>query len=379
MNKIFTTIYFISLCLLVLLSYTFIDPQIIYMKFLSEWFFVSDKNIKVLLLIGLFCWMYIQYILLIYIVNKNKLSKKNLILLVGGTVSILLFSYSAMLSYDIYNYIATSKILFLYKENPYIVMPIHVLNEPLLSFMHASNKVALYGPMWIITSGIPLLFGLNNFILTIVSFKVFNIICYLLTLFLIYKFTKNYYSVVFFAFNPLIIVEMLVSSHNDIVMIFLALLSFYLLQNKKIILSTVVLFLSILVKYATIFLIPVFIYVFYLMYKKKTIQWNTIYLYSAIFMVIPLLFAPIREEIYPWYFSWILVFVAIFSKKYFIHLLCISISFSLLLRYIPFLITGTHFEYTPIIKIVITFIIPLFFTLFYIFTNKLWLKKLFHI
>ena len=48
-------------------------------------------------------------------------------------VVILILSYPAF-SYDIYNYIATAKVAFFYKENPYIVMPIEIPNEPMLAF-----------------------------------------------------------------------------------------------------------------------------------------------------------------------------------------------------------------------------------------------------
>src|SRR5260221_3326430 len=116
-----------------------------------------------------------------------------------------------MLSYDIFNYIATAKVLFLYHENPYIIMPIEFLGDPFLLFMHAANKLALYGPFWIIMTGIPFLFSVKNFILSLLLFKLFVASFYFGTILFFNKLAKNLLSIFVFGLNPLVIIETSVS------------------------------------------------------------------------------------------------------------------------------------------------------------------------
>jgi hypothetical protein len=280
-----------------------------------------------------------------------------------------------MLSFDIFNYIATAKVLFFYHENPYVIMPIEFVGDPLLSFTHAANKIALYGPSWISISAIPYFTGFGNFLVTLFSFKLFVSIFYLGTVYLIWKISKNLLSVSFFALNPLVIIETLVSGHNDIVMIFFSLCSFYILMNKKnIILAIIFFMLSIFVKYSTIFLFPLFIYIVWKTIRKRSINWTKIFYFSSFLMLVAFLLSPIREEIYPWYAIWFLPFVSIVFQKKILVYISLALSFGLLLRYVPFMLLGTHFGVTPFLKTAVTFI-PVFFVIIYIFfKDKLWLK-----
>src|SRR5258708_36906519 len=79
----------------------------------------------------------------------------------------------------------------------------------------------------------PYFFGFGNFLLTLFGFKLIASISYLAMSFLILKITKNPLSAAIFALNPLVIMESLVSGHNDIFMMFFALLSLYLLSKVE--------------------------------------------------------------------------------------------------------------------------------------------------
>ncbi|MDO8623721.1 MAG: hypothetical protein Q7R52_05745 [archaeon] len=289
----------------------------------------------------------------------------------GITFLILFFSYPAMLSYDIFNYIATSKVLFFYHENPYIVMPIEFAGDPLLAFTHAANKIALYGPTWISLTGIPYFLGFGNFIINLFSFKLLVGSFYLATTFLMWKISKNIVSVILFAFNPLIVVETLMSGHNDIVMISLLLLSFFTLMRKKIIFVLLFFSLSIFVKYTTILLIPIFVYLFWKILKKENINWKSVFYFSCILMFLGFLLSPIREEIYPWYAIWFLPFAFLVPERRILLYVSIAFSFGLLFRYVPFMLFGTYAGPDPIIKPGVTFI-PVFLILSYFIIKKIW-------
>lgn len=280
-----------------------------------------------------------------------------------------LFSYSAMLSSDIFNYLTTAKVLFTYQENPYIVMPIEFIGDPNLLFTHAANKIALYGPVWIALSGVPYYLGFGNVLLVLLNFKILAIFFYLGLIWIIHKLTKNDLPVILFALNPLVIIEVLIGNHNDVVMMFMTLFAFFLLKRKKILLACLFLIFSILIKYATIFLLPIFIMIAYKIYKNEKIDWDKTYLYSWFFMIIIFFLSALRVEIYPWYAIWFLVFAFLIPQNKIVLYSSLAISFGLLFRYVPFMLLGTHFGITPLFKTTVTFL-PLLLVAVYVYFKK---------
>jgi len=220
--------------------------------------------------------------------------------------------------------------------------------------MHASNKIALYGPTWIGLSSIPHYLGFNNFLLTLFGFKLFVVLFYFGSIYFILKISKSITSVALFALNPLVLIETLVSSHNDIVMMFLALVAFYFLFQKKNFYALLFLTSSILIKYATVFLVPVFMYVMIQAHFNKRIQKEKVFIIAACSMFVPFILSFLREEIYPWYAIWFLIFACFIPQSRKIALLLGALSFGLMLRYVPFMLIGTHFGTTPILKILLT-------------------------
>lgn len=370
MKKFAIVTYFAFLSLFTIFSYAFIDPNLSYLKDFYSGFAFSNRLLSTIFYAFSVVIFFVFYSFFIYLGTKKKLNLKEIIILLGVTAVSLLFSYPAMLSYDIFNYVATSKVLFFYHENPYVVMPIEFANDPLLAFTHAANKIALYGPFWILLTGIPYLLGFGNFIVVLFGFKLFSLLFYLSTAFLVWKISKNILSLILFSFNPLIIIETLVSGHNDIVMVFLALLSFFLLSGKKIFLGTLFFVLAIFIKYATIFLIPVFLYAVWRLIKNKGIDWARLYFFSSLLMLIAFFISPIREEIYPWYVIWFIPLAFLVPNKKILLYISIAFSFSLLFRYIPYILTGTYAGQTPFIKEIISFIPPGLVFIYYGFKKK---------
>lgn len=288
--------------------------------------------------------------------KKDKLSIKTIIFYLVILIAILFFSYPAF-SNDIFNYIATAKVTFLYHENPYIVMPIDIRNEPMLTFLQAANKTALYGPTWILITLIPYVFGFGHLLLTVYMFKFTAVAAYLVIVWLIWKLTRRELAVVLFAFNPLVIIDTLIDAHNDVAMMALALGAFYLLRSNRYYWSVLLFVLSFFVKGATIFLLPVYVYTW--MYKnRKSFNWEAVWLWSSISMFVIFMLSPLREEIYSWYFIWVLTFIALRKRIDIYTAVAIGFSFGLPLRFLPFVYTREWGGVTPVIKKFVTFVPP---------------------
>jgi hypothetical protein len=369
MKKYIFFLYPVFLFLFTIFSYVFVDPNLSYFKSIYSGIAFSDRAFVSIFYIASIIIFFIFYGGFIYLGIKKHINLKQIFMLLGMTAVILLFSYPAMLSFDIFNYIATSKVLFLYHENPYVIMPIEFAGDPLLGFMHAGNKIALYGPSWLLLAGIPYLLGFGNFIVTLFSFKLFVSAFYIATSFFIWKMSKNnIISLILFSFNPLIVIEVLVSGHNDIAMMFFALFSIFLLTKKKIFPAIIFFLLSIFIKYATVFLLPVFLLMIWKIIKKKEVNLEKIFYYSSLLMFLGFFLSPIREEIYPWYAIWFLSFSFLSNSKYLIYI-SLAFSFGLLFRYVPFMLTGNYAGLTPFIKLIVTFVPP-FLTGFYLVVKK---------
>jgi hypothetical protein len=276
--------------------------------------------------------------------------KKTLTILIV-VVGLLLCSFPAF-TYDIFNYITTAKVAFHYHENPYLVMPIEIPNEPYLAFTRAANKVALYGPVWILVTAIPHYLGGGNIWLTIVMFKLMNVLGYIGFSYLIYRVTKSLKNVIFFALNPLVLIEVLVSGHNDIFMMVFAIAAFLLWEKKGIgnKIGAFVLFVaSCLIKGASLVLLPLF-------FVNKISRDRLLLIAYCLMLFVFVVVAPLREELYPWYAVWLISIASLLDMKKHMTLIgfTIVLSFALELRQLPYMWMGYYEGIGPFLRILFT-------------------------
>jgi hypothetical protein len=284
---------------------------------------------------------------------------------------LLIVSFPA-LTYDIFNYITTAKVAFFHHENPYLVMPIDILNEPYLAFTRAANKVALYGPVWILGTAIPHYLGQGNIWLTIIMFKLMNAVCYIGLSYLIYRATKSIKNVMFFALNPLILIETLVSGHNDIYMMLFVVAGILLWEKKDTaskIKGLISFIASCLIKGATLVLLPLF---FIKNISRDRLLLIAYWLLAGVFFVV----GPLREELYPWYAVWLISIAALLDMKKHAVLIgfTIVLSFALELRHIPYIYMGEYGGVGPILRTLLT-IVPVLIYGGYVAIRKLQSNK----
>jgi len=299
--------------------------------------------------------LFIFYLLILNNIRKKEISKKTIWTLIIVTAVILTFSYNAF-SYDLFNYMFDAKIITYYNQNPYLHKALDFPGDPMLSFMRWTHRLYPYGPTWLGLT-VPLSFlGLQFFLPTFFLFKIMISVTFLGTAFFIGRILQKFsprdelLGVAFFALNPLVTMESLVSAHNDIVMMFLAMCSIYLFLNNKYVRSIIFLISSVGVKFATALLIPVFALIYFLQKSKKSINWEKIILFIIILMIGAVLSATLRTNFQPWYLLYVLPFAALAPNKYYIVIPTVIISFFAAFQYLPFLYLGNWDNPVPVIS-----------------------------
>ena len=371
MRSIVYAYYIFLLLCIVIFSYGFKDPNLI---LTTSPFLVSGINqltyvvyalrpLATLIFLSILLGFWSFYIVVCKNGEKLFTNIKHLTFFIILSAFILSFSYPA-LTHDLFNYVTTAKVTFTHGENPYIVMPIEIPNEPYLAFTRAANKYALYGPIWILITAIPHYLGNNNIWQTIIMFKLLNAIIYLVFVYMIYKITKSLKSTLFFAFNPLILIETLVSGHNDIYMMLFACFGLVILKQYKF-LGALSLLVSVLIKGATIVLIPL---LFIINISLERVLVYSYWLLALVFFIA----APIREELYPWYAVWLVCIVSFLPMKKYVWLygFTIVLTFALELRHLPYMWMGYYEGPGPTLRFLLT-IIPIAIYIVVFFVKRL--------
>lgn len=359
-------LFIITLAALGIFSYGFTDPNLtlstnpLFLRLHEPLFNMvyHQRPTATILFLSLLLILFVCY--LWFLKNREKIFPSwNVtlkILLVSSVMFV--FSYPA-LTYDLFNYMATAKVAYHYGENPYVVMPVEIPNEPNLAFTRAANKFALYGPVWLLLSAIPHFVGAGNVWLTIIAFKFMNAVVYLGFSYFIWRMTKNLTNVIFFALNPLVLIEVLMNGHNDIYMMVLALLGIWFWQKGKKINGIITLVASWFIKGATLPLIFV---------MNKSLVWSY-WILAAVFFIL----APLREELYPWYAVWLIMTASLLPMKThrFLEAFTLVLSFALELRHLPYMWMGYYEGPGPMLRLALT-VVPVGVFL----VGHVWIKKL---
>lgn len=376
--RLLISLYILTLIGLFLYSYTQVDLSLTLSKF-SLWQVVEksfqyigyfQRPLSTTLYILLLVLLFGGYTGLLIAAYKKNLERKTIWLLVFFIAILLTFAYNAF-SYDLFNYIFDAKVVTFYHSNPYHHYALQYPHDPMLSFMHWVERTYPYGPLWLGIT-VPFSFiGGQIFLITFYLFKIIASLSYVGTAYFIEKTAKkiapaqSLFSLVLFAFSPLVLIEGLVSGHNDMVMIFLSALALYLLVSKQYVTSFFSLAASIATKFATAIWVPLWIVLVYVQSRKKNNHYEIFMIVGSLISLIPVILATQRTNFQPWYFLYVLPF-AVLTKKTFIFVPFIIFSLFALLQYIPFLYTGNWNPPIPmilnelaIVGIIVSFIVAL--------------------
>ena len=311
-----------------------------------------ERPLSTLIFIVIASLLFVFYGLFLYLAKKGKLKLKHLVVLTILSAIILVFSYNAF-SYDLFNYIFDARIASYYHQNPYLHKPSDFAVDPMLNFMRWTHRYYPYGPSWLVLT-VPLSFiGAGFFLPTFFLFKLLMALSFLGSCYLIYKisdriFPENkFFNVAFFAFNPLVLIETLVSAHNDIPMIFFLLLSLYLFLQKKKVLSWVSNLFSIGVKFSTGALLPLFILLEFFDRTKRKINWEKFFITGIALSLLTVLFASIRTTFQPWYLIFPLSLSAFVAKKPYVFVPSFVASMFAVSIYVPYVLITDYAKGYP--------------------------------
>jgi hypothetical protein len=320
-------------------------------KFLQHIGFFQ-RPLSTLIFIIIASLLFIFYVSFLYLARKGKLSLKNLTVLTILSAVVLVFSYNAF-SYDLFNYIFDARIASYYHLNPYLHKPSDFVSDPMLNFMRWTHRFYPYGPSWLILT-VPLTFiGMNYFLPTFLLFKMLMTLSFLGSCYLIYKISakispdNKLFNLAFFAFNPLVLIESLVSAHNDIPMIFFLLLSIYLFLQKKKILSWLSNLFSIGVKFSTGVLLPLFVVLEFFEKTNRKINWEKFFTGAVILSLLTVFVASIRTTFQPWYLVFPLSMAAFVSKKPYIFIPSLVASIFAMTIYVPYVLMTDYAKGYP--------------------------------
>ncbi|CAN5157005.1 hypothetical protein BH09PAT2_BH09PAT2_08860 [soil metagenome] len=319
-------LYAIILFILTVYSYALIDPNL---TLVSNKFWVMFRDPLVYFgyyqrLNSLYVYLVLLFVLYVFHLAFLRLYKKyNPVALSYFICAILLLSYP-FLSHDFFNYIFDAKILTFYGQNPYLHKALDYPADEWIRFMQWTHRSYPYGPVFLVLTLIPSYLGMGKFILNYIFFKAFFVSFYILGVYSLSKINKR--SAIEFATHPLVLIEGLVSAHNDLIAVSLALYGFYYLSKNQEVKGRALFILSIFIKFTTLPM-PLL-----MLYKKK---WINILLFAVQLGL--LLYLCFFREIQEWYFLTLFAYVPLYKNiiaKSNIFLL------GLLLSYYPYIYLG---------------------------------------
>ena len=294
-------------------------------------------NVYLLLLIILFGLQ----IFLLFIKRLKFLSVKNLFLAAGVGTFFFSLAYP-FLSRDLFTYLFSAKMVLFYRVNPFVVPPINFFSTDLWAgLLHNIEFPYAYGPASLIYSLVPMLFfSGRRFILNFFGYKLMNAAVFYLTGFLIYKLNnkdKRVFS--FWFFNPLLVVELLINAHNDLLMIGLFVVAVYYLSKGGKIKAWLAFVASVLTKYASVIALPVM----FLGKKNKPLYFKLLSFVSIVLLLVQKL-----RNVQGWYYTWFYMFLPFAKLKVQSWVLINMIGMLFLIHYYPFVKWG-FWGATPLI------------------------------
>lgn len=298
------------------------------------------------------------FILQCILMRVNRWSLKKLFFIFFITTFIFSFSYN-FLSHDLFTYLFSAKMLWVYKLNPYLVAPEKLV--PLdfsISFLRNVGNVYFYGVVSLLYSLLPIvLFSGDRILMNILFMRFLNGIIFFMTGILIIKTLDDKRVFGWWFFNPLLIFELLVNGHNDLLLICFFVMAVIFFRRKWKVIGVLFLLAAALSKSSsTVYELVIFLTgcIALYFYQKN----NTIFFKLAILGLLGYLQLTI-VPIQVWYYTWIYCFVPFAKLKTKTIAILGLLGVVLLLKYHLYIKTGVwlddYFHTLQVLKLILIF------------------------
>ncbi len=173
---------------------------------------------------------------------------------------VIFFSYP-ILSTDIFSYIMTSRVETVHNENIWKVAPDNFPQDPFIQLSDWKTVPGIYGYADQVFYNATSYISQDNLFLNVLLNKLLVLVFSLLTLCVIYKILTRIYDdpdllgIRFIFWNPLFLLEIIGTGHNDILMIFFMMLACYMFIQKRFFLFGAAIALSVQTKIIPLFLL----------------------------------------------------------------------------------------------------------------------------
>ncbi len=183
----------------------------------------------------------------------------------GATFLVAQLFGAATLSHDVYSYIVYGRIQALYDTNPYLVPPSDFRDDPFWKLVTWRDTTSVYGPLWTLLSAGLAWLGGDRLGLTVLLFRASAVLAGLAAAGLVWVCLRRTaperaaQGLLFFLWNPLVVIETGLSGHNDTLMMAFVLLGLYLHLRGWPAVAVAAFTLSVLVKYISGLLLPLYV------------------------------------------------------------------------------------------------------------------------
>ena len=262
----------------------------LFLKFLAAWKYSgapkafyqlvrSDLNFFATL-IGLLLILLLINIIFYRLINWQESTNWRFALIVFGVVSLIATASFPFASMDLFCYLSVGRIYGINHLSPYLATYSSLITDnffPALQNIVWASKLTPYGPLAIYINSIIAWLGSSHILLSIIGFKLLALAAHALNAWLMHKLggRKAFF---LYAFNPLIIFELLINGHNEVILISFILLGLLFFSQQKKVSSWLALSLAALTKLTAIFFLPI---QFLLSLKAKQKKNNLLFILIA--------------------------------------------------------------------------------------------------
>lgn len=190
---------------------------------------------------------------------KTKITLKKVVLYGLLFQIIMIFSYPSLAT-DIFSYIMSDRVATVYHQNVWLVKPQEFATDPFSRLADWQYQPRVYGEVNQFFYNVVSLLGKNDLLLTVFLYKLLVFFFSCASMYMVYQLAKRFYpgtgsiAILTIFWNPLFVLEIIGSGHNDILMIFFTLAALYFFKAKQWIVSALLIGCAVQVKIIVILL-----------------------------------------------------------------------------------------------------------------------------